>query len=223
MYRQRIGCYSIKNPKKLSRLNRTEFQRNNLRKTFNLKFKLLLLMSIFLHLLSLYSSPANVSESLFQPCGISGTSVQPCEALKSFNPNSFSSSECCLFILKVLQSSTKSWVKYEIYFQPFGRSSSKPKHFFQPCGRSSSKPKLFFQPCGRSHSLYKLRWCSPKFHPAGISWSSSNANTGNKLVHALLGNKRNIGNIGGGHHHFGRIPKFRCFFDWKASLIKYRR
>ena len=24
---------------------------------------------------------------------------------------------------------------------------------------------------------------------------------------------------GGGHHHLGLIPKFRCFFDWKASLI----
>ena len=23
---------------------------------------------------------------------------------------------------------------------------------------------------------------------------------------------------GGVHHHLGRIPKFRCFFEWKASL-----
>ena len=27
---------------------------------------------------------------------------------------------------------------------------------------------------------------------------------------------------GGGYHHFGLIPKFRCFFDWKASL-SYKR
>ena len=27
----------------------------------------------------------------------------------------------------------------------------------------------------------------------------------------------------GGHHHFGLIPKFRCFFDWKASLRKERK
>ena len=29
---------------------------------------------------------------------------------------------------------------------------------------------------------------------------------------------RGGGGGGEGHHHFGLIPKFRCFFDWKASL-----
>ena len=34
-----------------------------------------------------------------------------------------------------------------------------------------------------------------------------------------LGISQNRG--GGGHHHFGLIPKFRCFFDWKASPDLY--
>ena len=108
-----------------------------------------------------------------------------------------------------MSSSHSVLLEFTKCFHPVGRQSSSSKIFVQPSGipwpgsrclhpvgRKTSPPEIFFQPCRMSWSYAKCfhpTGRKPSFQetflqPCGISWSYTN--NGNKLTHALSGNKK---------------------------------
>ena len=127
------------------------------------------------------SAPAKYSYASFHPSGSTSSSYPP------FHPTGSSSSSYPSFHPSGSSSSSNP------SFHPSGSTSSSNPSFHQPGSPFSSKPS--FQPNGASLSSQHWGTFWPQsdvyLQPSGIAWSY--ANDGNKLVHALQGNKRNPG------------------------------
>ena len=185
MYRQRIGCFSQNSSKKKMKVNFID-SRKNINICMSFAIRILLLFSICL----VNGSPRDF--------------VQPGGTVSSIE-----SQDPCPQSREILSSSHSVLLEFTKCFHPVGRQSSSSKIFVQPSGipwpgsrclhpvgRKTSPPEIFFQPCRMSRSYAKCfhpTGRKPSFQetflqPCGISWSYTN--NGNKLTHALSGNKK---------------------------------